>query len=95
MDRKIGHYRRYRKSSVVRLMRSIGFEIESAVYLDSLGFFASLVYKLIGNRSGDIDRWMVKLYDTIVFRLSRLFERMGVNMLFGKNLMITAWRPIN
>jgi SAM-dependent methyltransferase len=91
MDRKVGHFRRYKKSPLVALVQDAGFRIESAIYVDCLGFFASLVFKLIGNKEGDLDRGMVKLYDVLVFPLSRILDRV-LGGLFGKNLMISSYR---
>jgi len=92
MDRKVGHVRRYTKAPAVRLVRAAGFEVRRAVYADSLGFVAAMLYKFIGNREGTLNPTAVKIYDTIVFPISRLCDRL-VGGLFGKNLMISAIRP--
>ena len=91
MDRKVGHFRRYRKSGLTQSMNGVGFNIEKAVYVDSLGFFATLIFKLIGNDKGDLDRTAVKIYDTFIFPISRVLDS-AFSGLFGKNLMIVASR---
>jgi SAM-dependent methyltransferase len=95
MDRKIGHYRRYHKSSLTRKAQRCGFTVERANYADSVGFFAALLYKFIGSRRGDISVRGVVLYDRLVFPVSRMLDKIGLSRLFGKNLMVTLRRPVN
>jgi SAM-dependent methyltransferase len=92
MDRKVGHVRRYTKAPAVRLVQSAGFEVRRASYADSLGFIAALLYKYLGNQEGTLNPTAVKIYDTIIFPISRFCDRL-VGGLFGKNLMISAIRP--
>ncbi len=92
MDHKIGHYRRYRLGSLRHQLEQVGFRVEDGRYVDSLGFFATLVYKLIGNRNGDIDPRAVGLYDRWLFPSSRLIDRL-TGKWFGKNVVVRASRP--
>ena len=93
MDKKIGHFRRYHKSGLLRITRRAGFVIERAEYADSLGFFVTLLYKAIGSRKGDVSRTTVRIYDRFVFPVSRVLDRMGCSRLFGKNLWLVGRRP--
>ncbi|HXV14449.1 MAG TPA: class I SAM-dependent methyltransferase [Candidatus Krumholzibacteria bacterium] len=93
MDRKIGHYRRYHRAGFVRVATQAGFAVERAEYADSLGFFATLVYKLVGSRQGDLSTASVRLYDRFVFPMSRVFDRMGCSRVLGKNLVAVIRRP--
>jgi SAM-dependent methyltransferase len=93
MDRKIGHYRRYQRAGFVRVATRAGFAIERAEYADSLGFFATLIYKLVGSRQGDLSPASVRIYDRLVFPLSRVFDRLGCSRVFGKNLVVVMRRP--
>jgi SAM-dependent methyltransferase len=93
MDRKIGHYRRYGKEDLTRTSLEAGFTVDRIEYADSLGFFATLLYKLVGSRKGDISTSTIKFYDRFIFPLSRIFDRMGVSHIFGKNLMVLLRRP--
>ena len=54
MDRHVGHFRRYRRKPLRGLLEAAGFDVEAAFYVDSLGFLASLAYKLLGDRSGTV-----------------------------------------
>jgi SAM-dependent methyltransferase len=93
MDRKIGHHRRYNKRGLLRIARDAGFTVDEVAYADSLGFFTTLLYKLVGSRRGDISTASAKIYDRFVFPVSRMMDRMGVSRLFGKNLMVLLRRP--
>ncbi len=89
MDRRIGHYRRYRLRSLCAKCRAAGFTVDSAAYVDCVGFLASLAYKLTDDGTGVI-RWRaVRWYDRYVFRLSRKFDPLLGHWL-GKNLLISG-----
>jgi hypothetical protein len=75
-------------------MRDAGFVIENAKYVDSLGFFAALGYRFFGNADGGLDLRAVRLYDRVVFPLSRALDRFTWR-LFGKNLLVDAFKPEN
>lgn len=92
MDTHVGHFRRYRRKSLRQLLRSIGFDVSDAYYVDSLGFLATLVYKLVGDRSGSVSPGSVSLYDTVIFPISRIVDFLSFGS-FGKNLTIVATKP--
>ena len=92
MDRKVGHYRRYRRASIVRLLAAAGFQIERVHYTDVLGFFATLAYKCRDrDSSGDLDRSAVRFYDRWFFPFSRILSILFGPFL-GKNLIVVATR---
>ena len=90
MDRTVGHCRRYRRDQLTALVQSSGLEVLDACYVDSLGFAAALVYRLIG-RSGDLDPRAVRLYDRAVLPVSRLIDRLTARWV-GKNLLVVGHR---
>ena len=92
MDRKVGHFRRYRKAPLVELLRRAGFDVRTARYCDPLGFFAALVFRFVGNDDGDLNPHMIRLFDRVVFPISRLLERI-TGPFFGKNVLVVARRP--
>ena len=87
MDRKVGHFRRYRAGQLARLCVQAGFSVRRVHYVDSLGFLASLLYKWGGSRSGEISTWGLKAYDRLIFPVSRGLAGLGVSRLFGKNVL--------
>lgn len=91
MDKKVGHYRRYRRADLARKARAAGFLVLENIYVDSLGFVASLLYKVVGHESGSISRRSVLVYDRLVFPLSRLLDRF-LGRAFGKNVYLLAQR---
>jgi len=92
MDARVGHVRRYRKKGLVRLVRDAGFHIERAQYIDSLGFAASLAYRLMGRGDGGIGTGSLRLYDRAVFPLSRRLDAV-LGRIAGKNVAVWAYRP--
>jgi len=92
MDRKVGHFRRYRISPLVRLLQRAGFLVSHARYADSLGFLVTLLYQVLGSRQGDLNPRALRLYDQVVFPLSRLLDRVLGGVL-GKNVWALATRP--
>ncbi len=91
LDRKVGHYRRYRKDSMTRLFESNGYRVQSARYADCTGFVASLAFRIVGNRKGDLSRRSVRLFDRWLFPLNRFLDPLFCRW-FGKNLTIVAER---
>jgi hypothetical protein len=91
MDHAVGHHRRYQRAGLVSLVRQAGLSVESAGYVDSLGFLVTLVYKAVSRRAGRISVRAVRTYDRTVFPVSRrldpLFSRWA-----GKNLLLIARR---
>lgn len=92
MDRRIGHFRRYRKHALAQLVLGAGFAVDEVRYVDSLGFAASMVLKWLGNPSGELGRGTVRFYDRWLFPVSRALDR-WLATLVGKNLVLRARRP--
>jgi SAM-dependent methyltransferase len=89
MDKKVGHFRRYTRAGLAELVAGCGFEVLTARYADSLGFFVTLLFKLIGNKSGAISRRSIVFYDRFVFPLSRALDSLA-GPLLGKNVALAA-----
>jgi SAM-dependent methyltransferase len=87
MDKKVGHVRRYKIADFKRLAKQSGFKVIHWSYVDSVGFFLSLLYKRLGSKNGDINPKTIKFYDTFLFPLNRFFDFFFSKVL-GKNLEI-------
>jgi SAM-dependent methyltransferase len=92
MDRAVGHFRRYTLKELSEQIKSAGFEVKEARYVDSIGFIASLVFKYVGSKDGSLNRNAVILFDRLAFPVSLLLDLI-TKKLFGKNLLIVAVRP--
>jgi len=89
MDRKVGHIRRYTRSTLVDCVSAAGFAVERVGYVDSIGFLATLLFKLLGNDDGNINRSALATYDRFVFPVSRTLDFL-VRRWFGKNLLLVG-----
>lgn len=93
MDRKVHHFRRYRFNNMLPPLKAAGFEIEKANYVDSIGFFVSLLYKWIGNKNGDLNKGSLLFYDRVLFPISRVMD-FFLSKVMGKNLEVVARKPL-
>ena len=92
MDEHVGHFRRYRRQPLIQQLNSAGFDVSNARYVDSLGFLATQLYKLVGSQSGSVSPGSVAFYDSVVFPVSRLIDVLSLGS-FGKNLVVVANKP--
>ena len=92
MDAKVGHVRRYTRHTLVRSVAAAGFTVDRVEYADSLGFFAALAFKLMDRGGGSLNLRLLKLYDRLVFPLSRALDRLAHRWV-GKNLVVVASNP--
>ena len=92
MDRHVGHFRRYRRTTLVQMLQGVGFDVGSARYVDSIGFLATLAYRLVGDRSGSVSPGQVSFYDSVIFPVSRVIDFLVAGS-FGKNLAVVATKP--
>lgn len=92
MDRKVGHVRRYTRATLTAAVAAAGFRVHDVRYADSLGFAATLAFKGLDNGRGDVNRPLLKLYDRLVFPVSRALDAL-THRWFGKNLVLVASRP--
>jgi SAM-dependent methyltransferase len=92
MDKKVGHFRRYSYGGLVDLVEAAGFNCVKVGYVDSLGFFATLLYKWFGSNAGDVNGPLLRLYDRYLFPLSRALDRL-CHRWFGKNISLVAVKP--
>lgn len=94
MDRKVGHHRRYRRTSLSQLVTGAGFTLDRCAYADSLGFFATLLFNAVASDEGTLNPAAVKIYDRVTFPVSKLIDR-AVCRYFGKNVYAVAHKPLD
>ena len=96
LDRSVDHYRRYSKKDLVEKIKKSGMEVQKCHYADSIGFFATIIIKLIGwKNSVDFtsDKSM-RVYDRYIFPLSKTLDKILLKRLLGKNLFAVASLPL-
>ena len=93
LDRKSGHYRRYKRRDLTALLRSAGFENPRVSYFDLLG---TVPYLLMSRRAKSTIRPNeVQLFDRVWVPVSRSFDALfGGRPPIGKNLVAVARRPM-
>lgn len=90
LDKTLGHYRRYHKKELVKLMRDAGFNVVKAKYFDFLGIipwyiaFVLLKRVITGGNVSAYDKWVVPLI--------RPIERF-ITPPIGKNLLLVGKKP--
>jgi hypothetical protein len=89
VDDKIKHKRRYRRGDLERLARSAGLSVQENRYADSLGFFATLSFKVFGHKKADLSARAIALYDRYLVPPSRALDSL-LGGFFGKNVYIVA-----
>lgn len=87
MDRLVGHYRRYKKDELISKLKSVGFSIKRSEYVDFLGVWITLLYKLFDRTEGKVSPTSVRFYDQFIFPVSRLFD-FFLKRIIGKNILI-------
>lgn len=86
-DRQIGHYRRYTKSGLCRLVADAGFHLMKVRYFDVAGILPWYVnFVLLRNSIGS---GSVSLYDRLVVPIMRVVEGM-IPPPVGKNVLLVA-----
>lgn len=92
MDKKTGHFRRYKKKEIRKKLNDCGFKIERIEYFDILGAILTIIYKLLDNfiqQNGNITKKQILFFDKL-FKINYFITKFFFKKLFGKNLVIVA-----
>jgi hypothetical protein len=89
-DRSIGHFRRYRKGDLLRVVEDAGFRVEKCRYFDLLGILPWYLVFVLMKRT--LSGGNVSTYDRFVVPWLRRVER-WVAPPIGKNLLLSARKP--
>ena len=84
LDDRVRHYRRYTRATLGALAASAGLQVDECRYADSLGFFATIAFRLIGDKGGNISPAAIKAYDRFAIPLSMALDKITAPF-FGKN----------
>jgi len=88
-DGKAGRLRRYSRRRLCSAVTAAGFRIERVSYMDSLGFFAALLFNLFARGAADEHGTARKVYDRVVFPVSVCLDVLTRRWL-GRNLLLIA-----
>ena len=94
LDEKVYHYRRYTKATLRRLVEREGFAIEQVRYADSLGFIATLVFRLLNRSASTLSAAAISFYDRWVFVPSRVLDKL-FGRWFGKNVYVLCRKRLS
>jgi len=91
-DYRVGHFRRYQKKKLIKLVKEAGFSIEKCIYSDCLGFLAAFIFKLKSKllRNSDISQKNLIFYDKVVYPISKTLDLFGLRYIIGKNILLVA-----
>lgn len=87
LDDQVCHHRRYTRTTLGDLVEQAGFVIETLRYADSLGFLATLVFRLSRRGAETLTPGSIGFYDRWIFPPSRVLDLL-CNRLFGKNVFV-------
>lgn len=90
MDERVGHHRRYTKKRLLEAFKKADFSVKEIFFVDSLGFFTTLIFKIIGNKEGKTSNSMLLFYDRILYPISKILDNICCKFFVGKNLLIAA-----
>lgn len=93
IDHNLGHYRRYRRSSVVAMAESIGLVVKKVRYVNAPGFLGWWVNSKLLHRERQ-SRKQIALFDRLVVPvISRLEDVLPPP--FGQSLLIVLQKPLS
>ncbi|OLA93806.1 MAG: hypothetical protein BHW64_06025 [Candidatus Melainabacteria bacterium LEY3_CP_29_8] len=88
-DKKLEHKRRYSKKDLCKKIENAGYKINKVKYADSIGFLCAIIYKIFIN-SDKLNKKTIEIYDRYLFPVSRFLDKIGLEYLFGKNIILIA-----
>lgn len=91
-DRNIGHFRRYSRNEVRNKLDQAGFRVDHIRYSDSLGILPwyLLRFKTSTSSKQSNEQRLLRVYDRILFPISRLLDSLGFKWVLGKNILVFA-----
>ena len=85
-DKDVGHFRRYNKNNILLLCKTLSKSSIEMKYYDSIGYFLSLISKLILSDYKKNFKNKIKFWNALIF-FSRIIDFFTLHT-FGKSLMV-------
>jgi SAM-dependent methyltransferase len=92
VDTEVGHFRRYNRAELMRLVEANGLSVVEARYCDFLGFVAIALLKVLRVRREMESAGSLAFYDRWVLPLSRIADEVGLQHVCGRNVYVCARR---
>lgn len=76
VDKSVGHFRRYNKTTLHAILESVGFEVTTTFYQNALGILGWLVTSKMAGQTA-LPLWQIRFYAALkkfIFPLERLIE---------------------
>jgi SAM-dependent methyltransferase len=92
LDRSVGHFRRYKKKEMKLKLDAAGFKVITTRYVDVLGAFTGICLRFVGENVSEksMNYIMFKIYDLLIFPISRVLDFIVFKNIVGKNLYVIA-----
>ncbi len=91
-DRKLGHFRRYRRADLQAVVRRAGLDVVDQRYVNLPGWFSWLLLVKLLRREPTSPR-LVGIFDRVVVPVTRWFES-RVRVPFGQSILLVARVPL-
>jgi SAM-dependent methyltransferase len=92
LDRRVGHFRRYRKNDLSAIIEGAGFSLEKVQYMDTLGVIPWYLINVLAG-SCSFNPLLAKIYDRAVIPITRWMEHyFGAPI--GKNVLVVGRKPL-
>ena len=92
-DRRLGHFRRYRRAPLLAKVEEAGFRVVNANYVNLPGWFSWLAVARILRRTPSSDG-LVSVFDRVLVPPTRAIEQ-RVRVPFGQSILVIARRPLS
>jgi len=89
LDKRLGHYRRYSKNELIKIVTSAGFSIKKVSYFDMVGIIPWYIAFVLLNHAYTLKASNVSMYDKLVVPIMKKVEHV-ITPVIGKNLILVG-----
>ena len=81
----VGHFRRYHKADLRKIILESGLKLDKISYFDSVGFLAAYTYKILRFTPENVTKDKIIFFDRVAFPFNKLTDPLFSGFV-GKNL---------
>jgi hypothetical protein len=85
-DRQVGHFRRYNKKMIMKLVSRYTEKIKDFRYLDSIGYFLSIVNRYILGQNLPTQK-QIRFWNNVIISFSQMIDPL-IGYSFGKSCLV-------